>query len=234
MKIIPIKTKAFIPPKDSLLQTLLNIDINDGDIICITSKILAIHQGRSIKISDIEKKVLVQKEADKILSVINHNNKDIYLTIKNNIVIASAGIDESNSNGYYVLWPEKVDELLRELHIKISELKNIKKFGLISTDSATYPLRAGVRGISTGSYGFNPLKNYIGKKDIFNRELLMTRVNISDSIAAAAVFIMGEGNEMTPISIVRGVENIEFGDFNSETTTITPSDDLFKAFFKYY
>lgn len=232
MHFISIKTKPILPPKDDILKDLLQLKLSEKDIICITSKVLAIHQGRCKKIGDIDKKVLVKNEADKILSEVKFNNTHFYLTIKNNIIIASSGIDESNGDGYYILWPEKVDDLLKEFHSILCEKNNIKNLGLISTDSATYPLRKGVRGISTGSYGFNPIKSYIGKKDIFGREIKVSVVNISDSLASGAVFSMGEGSECTPICIIKNAGEIEFGDFKSEIATISPKDDIFGDVFK--
>jgi F420-0:gamma-glutamyl ligase len=46
MQFIPIKTRPLLPPKDDLFDVLDTYvtGIQDGDIIFITSKILAIHQ----------------------------------------------------------------------------------------------------------------------------------------------------------------------------------------------
>ncbi len=232
MQIISIQTKPFLPPQNSILEDLLSLELQDKDILCITSKILAIHQGRSVKIGEIDKKKLVEQEADQILGNVVFNNSNFYLTIKNNIIIASSGIDESNGDGYYILWPEKVDDLLKTFHKILCEKNKIKNLGLIATDSATYPLRRGVRGIAMGSYGFNPIKSYIGEKDIFEREIKVSVVNVPDSLASSAVFVMGEGKECTPIAIIREVKDIEFGDFDSTTATISRKDDIFGEVFK--
>ena len=38
----------------------------------------------------------------------------------------------------------------------------------------------------------------------------MTRANLVDGLAAAAVLAMGEGGEQTPFAIMKGVPSIEF------------------------
>ena len=65
-------------------------------------------------------------------------------------------------------------------------------------------------GIAIGYHGFHPLRDYRGKKDIFKRTLKMSQTNIADSVAVAAVLVMGEGKEQTPIAIAEDLENIVF------------------------
>ena len=58
-------------------------------------------------------------------------------------------------------------------------------------------------GRSIGYAGFEPLKSYVGKKDLFGRKSRFTQSNIADALAASAVVVMGEGNEQTPVAILR-------------------------------
>ncbi len=81
---------------------------------------------------------------------------------------------------------------------------------IVITDSHTIPLRRGVLGISLAHYGFVPLKDYRGKLDLFGRELKMTQTNIADGLAAAAVVLMGEGSECTPLAVIRDVPFVRF------------------------
>ena len=134
------------------------------------------------------------------------------LTIKENILIPTSGIDESNANGYYILRPEKLYKAAKEIYNFIKKNYKLKQFGIIISDSHTTPLRNGVMGIGLSYYGFHPLKDYRGKKDIFGRELKMSQTNIVDSLAACAVYVMGEGNEQTPIAIIEDAGDIKFGE----------------------
>ena len=45
-----------------------------------------------------------------------------------------------------------------------------------------------------------------GETDLFGRTLQATLVGVADSLAAAAVLVMGEGAEGVPAAIVRGAE----------------------------
>jgi F420-0:gamma-glutamyl ligase len=71
-------------------------------------------------------------------------------------------------------------------------------------------LRRGVLGISLAHYGFSPLKDYRGTPDIFGRKLQMTQTNIVDGLAAAAVMLMGEGSECTPLAVIEDIPWIKF------------------------
>jgi len=213
-----------MPPKDDLQELLRGLArarksgaiINDGVIIVITSKVVAISQGRCVKINDlVDKYELVRKEADEYLGKDKMpTGYSFILTIMNNILMPTAGIDESNANGYYILWPEKPFATAKKIYNFIKKEFNLKKFGVIISDSHTTPLRWGTMGVAIGFWGFNPLKDYRGTKDIFGRKLKVTQVNLADSLAIAAVATMGEGKEQTPIAVISDIDFIKFGNFN--------------------
>ena len=51
MQFIPIKTRPLNPPKDDLFAVIDKYltDIKDGDIVFITSKVVAIHEWNCVK-----------------------------------------------------------------------------------------------------------------------------------------------------------------------------------------
>ena len=235
MQFIPIKTRTLHPPQDDMYDVLDTLPtLNDGDIIFITSKILAIHQGRCVHMSKVENKDdLIFDEADAYIPRPGTQPHHVVLTIKDHTLIPSAGIDESNSNDHYVFWPENVNDLLKEMHAYLCKKHDIKNLGLVSTDSHTLPLRRGVVGISTGVYGFNPLKDYRGKEDLFGRELRMSQSNIVDGLSAMAVLMMGEGQESVPIILLKEFKDIEFSDKDfSDEFFINRHEDLYDPILK--
>lgn len=132
------------------------------------------------------------------------------LTIAHNTLIGSAGIDESNCDGYYVLWPKNP---LSDAKVIASFLKNkfsLQNVGVIIVDSTSRPLRRGIIGTSIAHWGFQELNSYIGTKDIFGKTMQIARVNVAECLATSAVFAMGEGAEQTPIAIVKDIDNITF------------------------
>ena len=220
MIIKAIKTRIFFPPKDDLFslikESFSNLKLKEKSIIAITSKVVAIWQGRCVKIDPkMNKDDLIKKEADFYLNRNQVPKGYVILTIKDDILIPTAGIDESNANGYYVLWPEKPYKAAEKIYNFIKKNYNLKQFGVIITDSHCTPMRTGIMGIGIAYYGFYPLKDYRGKKDIFGRVIKISRANIVDSLAASAVFEMGEGAEQTPIAIIEDINNIKFGKFDS-------------------
>jgi len=232
-----IKTRPLIPPKDDLLsvikESFLGLKIKEKSIIVVTSKVVSIWQGKCIKIDKkINKEELIKKESDFYTKGIKFLEKNIMLTIKDNILIPTSGIDESNANGYYILWPEKPFGAAKEIYDFIKKEYKLNSLGVIISDSHTTPLRTGIMGIGLAHYGFNPLRDYRGKKDIFGRELEMSQTNIVDSLAAAAVYKMGEGAEQTPIAIIEDVDDIEFGDKEFGSLKIDIDEDIYSPFLK--
>lgn len=213
MRFIKVKTKIFLPPKDDLYKILENSlpKLQEKDIILITSKIVAIHQGRCVLISDkLSKKQLIRKEADFYLPRYEVQGRGHTLTIKNFTLIASAGIDESNANGYWILWPKHPEKAAEEICQFLKKKYNLKKLAVIITDSHIMPLHAGTTGVAIGFFGLIPLRDYRKKPDIFGRKLKVTRSNLIDGLAAAGVMCMGEGKEQIPIVIARNCEEVKF------------------------
>ncbi len=239
MRFIPIKTRAMLPPKDNIYDVLDRHlpKLLDGDVLIITSKVLAIHQGRCIAMPDVDKDTLIAREADAFIPRPKTPKNAVMLTIKHHTLIASAGIDESNGNGYYVLWPKNINALLKDIHRHLCRKHSIKRLAIITTDSHLTPMRYGVIGISIGFYGLEPLLDYRGKNDIFKRKLVMTRANVVDALAAMSVLLMGESGEQKPLLIVRGASFIRFTKYNTWRSLIIPKHmdlyaPLFAPFFK--
>ena len=230
MQFFPIKTRAFLPPKDDIYQLIDESieNLQDGDVLVITSKILGIHQGRTVKIKEDtteEKDKLIYKEADKYIPRNEVPGEYAVLTIKDNTLVASSGIDKSNANGYYVLWPENTNELCKEIVKYLKDKFKIKNLAVISVDSHFIPLRYGATGISTGFWGLEPVIDKRGTKDIFGRELKFTRTNVIDSLAAIAVLLIGEGAESTPMLIIRGAEMVTFSERDTYRDLIIPEGE---------
>ena len=233
MEVAVYKTKKIVPG-DKLFEILDQSlpKLKEKSVVVITSKIVAICQGRVVKKGGkITKHNLIIKEADYYLPE-EYVNYDIYMTIKNNIIIASAGIDESNGNGYFILWPERVQETTNEIWEYLRKKHGVKNLGVIITDSKIIPIRRGTSGIGISWCGFSPLHNYIGTPDVFGHNLMVTKSNIVDGLAAAAVVDMGEGVEQTPLAVISDFTNINFVDRvpskeEIDEMTIAIEDDLY-------
>ncbi len=214
MKITTIKTNKVISTENSIYAVFNKYvkTVKVNSIVAITSKIISICEGRIVKIDGTDKDALIKKEAEYFLPR-ERNKQGVMLTIKNNLVIPTAGIDESNSNGYYVLWPKDAQKSANDIRAYLKSKFN-KNIGVIITDSKSSLLRWGTTGVGLAHSGFDALNSYIDKPDIFGRKLKVTKANILDSLAAAAVTVMGEGNEQTPIAVIEDVPFVKFRDRN--------------------
>jgi len=211
MKISSIKTHKIRPYKQNLFEILdkyLKI-LRERSIVVITSKIVSICQERVIKIEKAEKKELIKKEAEYFLPP-EENKYNITLTIKGNFLLPTAGIDESNGAGYFILWPKNLQKTANEIRKYLGRKFSVKKIGVIITDSKTTPLRWVTTGIAIVHSGFTALNNYIGKPDIFGRKFKVTKANVLDALAASAVLVMGEGAEQTPLAVIEDVPFVKF------------------------
>lgn len=230
MIITSIKTRIF-KVNESLEQFILRYlpKVSDKSIIVVTSKIVALAQGRKIDSSSTKDKVKwVKKESEQYIKT-----KWCYLTLKDGHWCANAGIDESNVEyGGFILWPANPYQVARKIRRQLLKYYKVKNLGILITDSRIFPLRAGVSGVALGYAGFRGLRNYVGKKDLFGRRLKMTQTNVADSLASAAVLSMGEGNESCPLAIVSDAV-IEFQvNTDPKELRISLKDDLYRPLFQ--
>lgn len=235
MKVTPIKTHRITASDVSILKILDRYlpKLEERSIIAISSKVISICEGNLVPADKLTKDVLVEKEADYFLPK-KSNKYGFHITIKNGTIIASAGIDESNGNGSYVLWPrdgQKSANTIRKYLLRTHKLKNI---GVIIVDSKTVPLRWGTVGTTLAYSGFSALNNYVGKKDLFNYRMRVTRSSIYEGLGASAVLVMGEGDESTPIAVIEKLPFVTFQRRNPtpkdlKSLSISIRDDVFAS-----
>lgn len=237
MLVKAIKTRKFMPPKDDLWDLLSEVkSLKEDTLVAITSKVVSIGEGRCIPFDKTTKDKLAIKESDKYLDREQSPGGWILHTIKNNMLIASSGVDESNGGGYFTLWPIDPQRSAKRIWQFFKKKYKVKNLGVIITDSRLIPLRRGVVGIAIGYFGFKPLKDYRGKKDLFGRKFKMETSNLPDSLATAAVLVMGEGSENQPIAIIENIPDIEFiqkeyqPKSQDDTFEILDKEDMFYPF----
>lgn len=237
MDFLPIKTRPFLPPKDNLSDLLAALPtLKERDIVVITSKVVAIAQGRCVPIAEIASKdELIAEEADLYIPREEVPHGYAVVTVKDYTLLSSAGIDASNANGYYILFPDKPAEAARTIWSKLRARDHLQDLGVIITDSHSVPQRRGALGISVGFHGLVPLKDYRGTPDIFGRNLQAEQANLVDALAAAAVLVMGEAAEQTPLVIIRDVPMVEFAaEATYRDLVVEPEDDIFAPIYKVF
>lgn len=244
IKIYPVRT-SLIKPGDDILSILISAlskyKLKQKDIIVVSSKPIYIAYGRIIKLSqiypniesrEISKKYNINPRYAKIIieeaDVILGGTDNFLLTIKDNILIPNAGIDQKNVETNSVVIPtRKIFDFTKTLYKSIRDSFNVK-VGIIIMDSFITPLRLGTRAVAIATYGFMPIKKYVNKRDLYGKKIKFTFQGLADEIASAAHLVIGEGDERIPLAIVRGL-NIKL--IEKDTTYLTKIElkkDIFR------
>ena len=228
MIIQPIKTHVF-NEGDDLFVFITDYfkKLPEKSAIVVTSKIVALAEKRTA----IAKSAQIKAKLIRAESELAIPTKYVWLTVKDGMVMASAGIDESNANGKLILLPKDSFKTARFLRNKLRQRYSVRHLGVLITDSRTMPLRAGVTGVAVGYAGFRGIKDYRGTPDIFGRKFKFSRTNIADSLAAAAVLVMGEGNERQPLAIIKKAP-VEFcNKVKRAELSINIQEDMYRPLF---
>ncbi len=221
-ELFPIRSST-IQPWGSLIETLSKglarsgQRLGNGDIVAVASKVVSMSENRIINLDTInpgkrslclarlygltpEFSQVVVDEADKIYGGV----KGAVLTLKQGFATANAGVDRKNApDNTAVLWPRNPKKSARQLRIGLKR-KTGQTVGVVIVDSRVTPLRLGTVGLSLGSVGFRPVRDFRGKPDLNNRRIRITFQSMSDGVAAAAHLLMGEARERIPFVIIRG------------------------------
>ncbi len=198
-------------------------ELPESSVVAISSKVVAMCEGRVVPIDSVNREDLIKQEADYYLPA-HISNYGHTFTITDSTLIASAGVDESNADGSYVLWPADSQKSANEIRAYLRKRFKLKKVGVIITDSTCSPLRYGTHGIVIGHSGFRALNDYRGKPDLFGRPLQVSRSNIAGGMAATSCMVMGEGDEQTPIVVIKDLPFVTFQNRN-------PSSEELESFY---
>jgi len=203
MELTPIAIETVRPPKDDLLSKIRasSLTLKDHDVIAISSKVVAIGQGRCVPKEGVDQDNLIQQEADLYLERSTVPGGFVMHTLKNGTLIPNAGIDPFGE--HYVLWPENPKQTAEKLLAWFKEEYECEHLYLILTDSRSVFLRRGVVGMAVAWAGFEPVYDNRMRTDLLGNQSGGSQTNIPDSLAAAAVFVMGEANEGTPLVRIR-------------------------------
>jgi coenzyme F420-0:L-glutamate ligase / coenzyme F420-1:gamma-L-glutamate ligase len=247
IQITPIRISNEIVLHNDLSVIILDaidrdqIEIQNGDILAVTHKIVSKAEGRVVELDSIKpstKAVSMAKEHDKdprIMELILKESSQI-LRAKDGIIIsetrhgfvcANAGVDQSNVKGdTAVLLPlapdESADRILHAVKKKVG-----KEVAVIITDTFGRTFRNGQTNVAIGIAGINPIKSYIGTSDMYGRKLRVTEIAVADEIASASELVMGKA-EGTPVAIIRGYDFEKASKASIKSLIRAKNRDLFR------
>jgi F420-0:gamma-glutamyl ligase len=237
MIVKPIKTNKVLPGKETIFEILDRHlpKLKDESIVAITSKIVGLCENRVVPIGSVDKEKLIFEEADLYLPA-KIGQYGYHFTFTRNTLVSASGIDESNADDNYVLWPADLQKSVNEIREYLMKRDGLKNLGAMITDSACVPARYGTLVIPLRHSGFLAVNNYIGQPDLFGRPFKVSRSSVAGGLAAAAGIEMGEGTEQTPIVVIEDVPFVEFQDRDPNQEELDDyylpalKDDLFSPF----
>ena len=241
MQIIPIHIEKEIEPDDNIAELIIaSEEIHNGDILVIAQKIISKQEGRIVELSSVVPSLLAEgisseyEKNPRIIELILNESKQIIrmergiliVETKNGFICANAGIDESNvKNGFATLLPLNSDKSAENIRKEI--LKKINKtVSVIIADTFGRPFRMGQTNCAIGISGMNPMLDYAGTKDSFEKTLRITAIAIADELCSAAELVMKKATNY-PAAVIRGY------DFKNEHSSIhvlirPQNEDLFR------
>ncbi len=231
MKIVAYKVPLVNFSRENNLEAWLSEVVSvlsEKDILVISGKVISILTGR-VSFENLD--LLIKQESEK-----QYGKGEFILTQKNGRLIPNAGIDASNIEKGWVLWPKDPQRISEQIWEFLRIKHQVKNLGIIITDSNIMPLRRGTTGIGIGWCGFEALKDYRGSKDLFGRLLKVSVANILDSLASSAVLMMGEGNEQQPLVLIKDApvvfQNRVPNELEKKMLQINEDEDLFQYYNK--
>lgn len=234
MRITPIRTERVSAGSCTLGQLLDHhlAPLGERSVVAIASKVVSLCENR-LAPADVSKTELVRRESDRYLPAAEPYGYQF--TITRRTLIPTAGIDESNVGGGRLLWPEDPQRSANLIRRHLVARDGLEHVGVVITDSTCMPLRRGTAGICLAHSGFRAVRSYIGTGDLFDRPLKVSEANVAAGLAAAAVVVMGEGAEQTPLCVIEEVPFVEFQAHEPEAAELSglfidPDEDLFAPF----
>ncbi len=201
--------------------------IRDGDIIVITSKVVAKAEGRishatsrEAAIDDEIVRVVATKQTPRGQTIIGQT--------AHGLVLAAAGVDASNTErGTVVALPIDPDASAAQLKAAIEEAFDVH-VGVIITDTMGRPWRLGVTDVAIGSAGVRVLDDFTGRVDSYGNTLEMTVVAVADEIASAVELVSGKLTG-APVSVIRGLSHHLTDEKVGARSIVRPlEEDLFR------
>ena len=217
-----------IQPGDDILALILNaaaaagLALQDGDVLVISSKIVAKAEGRQVQLTD----VIASSEAQDLAEETGKDPRLVELVLREAVLVsrkrrgvlvtqnrlgfvsANSGLDQSNIDGggnAALLLPCDPDKSAAAIRAGLKTTCNVEVAVVIS-DTHGRPFRVGNVGVAIGVAGLPAVKDLRGRIDLYGRTLEVTQQAYADQVASAAHLLCGEADEGFPAILIRGID----------------------------
>lgn len=197
-----------IQPGDDLATMIGDAagELQAGDILVVTSKIVSKAEGRIVRADDRE--AAIDSETVRVVATREHPGGITRIVeTRHGLVLAAAGVDASNApDGTVLLLPENPDASARAIAEALRARFGVD-LGVVVTDTLGRPWREGQTDVAIGAAGIRVLHDLRGTTDTGGRRLDATIAAVADEIAAAADLVKGKTSGR-PVAVVRGLAEL--------------------------
>jgi coenzyme F420-0:L-glutamate ligase/coenzyme F420-1:gamma-L-glutamate ligase len=200
------------------------VDLRDGDVVCVASTIVSKAEGRAFDLADFEAGHRARAIARRLGAIAGENkdprfaqavleeSEELLMTApflltatRFGHITVNAGIDRSNVPGAdLLLLPEDPSASAEAIRARLSA-----DVAVVVTDTSGRPFRHGQQAVALGWTGMHANRDWRGEADRDGRELGVTVQSVVDELASTANLVTGEGDGGTPVAVVR---DWDFGD----------------------
>ncbi|MET0998665.1 MAG: coenzyme F420-0:L-glutamate ligase [Marmoricola sp.] len=177
---------------------LCGLDLLEGDVVLVTSKVVSKAEGR-VRAGDRDEAI-----ADETVRLVARRGPTVIVENHLGLVMAAAGVDASNVEpGHVVLLPVDPDATARALRERVHQETGLN-VAVVVTDTAGRAWRNGQTDLAVGVAGLEPLDDHAGRTDSYGNPLAVTAPAVADELAAVAELVTGKLGGR-PVSVVRGL-----------------------------
>jgi len=242
VSIIPVVGLPEIAPGADLAVMIADlVELEPGDVVVITSKVVSKEEGCSIDLADVVPSRFAAEWAaewekdPRVVEVVLHESARIVRQVgpvlitetRHGFVCANSGVDQSSSGAHdrVLVLPTDPDASAARYRARFRELG--ADVAVIVTDTFGRPWREGQTDVAIGVAGIDPLRSYIGETDPHGHEFRVQEICVADELAAAAELVKGNTSRV-PVAVVRGFDYERDDDATMAPVIRDSSRDLFR------
>lgn len=211
-QVVPVPGLPEVHAGDDLARLVLDglerlgLPLADGDVLVVSSKVASKAAGltapdREAAIADETVRVVAERRTgDRLTRVVEAAAGP---------VMAAAGVDASNTGGSddVLVLPHDPDAVCRALRSDLVRGSGARRLGVVLSDTAGRPWRAGQVDFALGAAGLSVTDDLRGGVDADGRELSVTVRALADEVASAADLVKGKADGV-PVALVRGLGHL--------------------------
>lgn len=220
LSILPVVGLPEITEGDDLGGMIADaIELSDGDVVVITSKVVSKVEGCAVELADVEPSPFAVEWAKRwekdprVVEVVLRESSRIVRQIgpvlitetHHGFVCANSGVDQSSSGARdrILTLPVDPDGSARRYRQRFADLG--VRVAVVVSDTFGRPWREGQTDVAIGVAGINPLRSYIGETDPHGHEFRVQEICVGDELAAAGELVKGNTSRI-PVVVVRGFD----------------------------